>query len=162
MKRFFCFFFSIVSAFTASAQMRQDVISSAGGSKVNINVSLSWTLGETIIPMFRSANNNITLSSSFLQSVTVTAMREPMDISVEVTVFPNPATEEINIRFESPVEGRIRLSLIDSQGRLVNTGVIEQGESEKNINLKDMTQGVYYLRLYKGEIVNVYKLVKTQ
>ncbi len=162
MKRFVCLLFSIVSVFTVTAQIKQEVISSAGGSKVRDNISINWTLGETIIPMFKSANNNLTLSGSFLQTVIITADREPGDISMKVSVFPNPSPEDVNIRFESPVDARVRISLYDSQGKEVKTGIIEQGESEHHFPLKDLAPGFYLLRLSKGEIVNVYTLIKTQ
>lgn len=143
-----------------SQPVKQDLIASAGGSKVNGNISVSWTLGETIVPMFRSANSTVTLTNGFLQQLIVTSVEEPLDISVQVSVFPNPAAENISIRFQNPVDGRFQYSLVDSQGRVVRTGNIEAGESEKQINVRDISGGAYFIRLSKGKITNVYKIIK--
>jgi hypothetical protein len=43
---------------------------------------------------------------------------------------------------------------------MVKTDKIEPSTGEKQINLQDLPAGVYYLRLAKGKLVNVYKVVK--
>lgn len=66
----------------------------------------------------------------------------------------------MNIQFESAVEGEITLTIIDSFGRIIKSDVIEATMIEKQINLQDIPAGIYYLRLTKGKLVNVYKVVK--
>ena len=79
---------------------------------------------------------------------------------VQVTVFPNPASEVINIEFDTPVDVEISLFLLDTQGKLVKTEKIEAATTNKQINMQDLPSGIYYLRLTKGKLVNVYKVVK--
>jgi hypothetical protein len=149
------------SFLTISAQkIKQDVIASAGGSKVNGNLSISWTLGETIVPMFRSADNKLILTNGFLQQLIVTSVEEPIDIRVEVQVFPNPAGEKVNVRLAEPSDMKIQYSVVDAQGKPVKTGVIETGETEEQINLQNIPAGAYYLKLLKGKISNVCKILK--
>ncbi len=38
--------------------------------------------------------------------------------------------------------------------------IIEATTIEKQINLQDLPAGVYYLKLTKGKLLNVYKVVK--
>jgi hypothetical protein len=158
MKRSVFGFFLFFLVLSVNAQVKQEVIASAGGYNVNGGLSISWTLGETIIPTF--TNGNLTLTHGFQQQLIVTAIEENIDIAVNIKVFPNPASDVVNISFEEPVEGEINVTILDSQGRLVKKDMIEAAMTEKQINLQELPAGVYYLRMTKGKLVNVYKVVK--
>ena len=158
MKRFICLLLTMLFVISAGAQAKQEVIASAGGYNVGGGLSISWTLGETIIPTFKSGD--LILTHGFQQQVIITTVEENIDVLVDIKVFPNPASDIITIQFESPVTGEIALTILDSQGRLVKKDMIEINMSEKKINLQDIAAGIYYLRLTKGKLVNVYKVVK--
>jgi hypothetical protein len=150
-------------AFSAGAQqIKQEVIASAGGFNVTSDnsISISWTLGETIIPTFKSADGTLILTHGFQQKLIITAVEEFIIDPVSVTVFPNPTSEIVNIEFDTPTEGEITLYLLDAQGKLVKTEKIESATSNKQINMQDLPSGLYYLRLMQGKLVNVYKVVK--
>lgn len=158
MKRSIFILAALILSISASAQVKQEVIASAGGYNVAGGMSISWTLGETIIPTFTAGG--LTLTHGFQQQLVVTSVEENLGILVTVKVYPNPASEILNIRFEEPLEGEITISLLDSQGRLIKTDVAEATTIEKQLNLQDIAAGVYYLRLTNGKLVNVYKVVK--
>ncbi len=143
-------------------QIKQEVIASAGGFNVasDNSISISWTLGETIIPTFTSQDGTLILTHGFQQKVLITTVAENILNPVQVTVFPNPASEVINIEFDTPTDGEISLFLLDTQGKLVKTDKIEAATTNKQINMQDLPSGIYYLRLTKGKLVNVYKVVK--
>jgi hypothetical protein len=66
----------------------------------------------------------------------------------------------VNIRFNDALDDEVNLVVISSQGKPVKTMVIEATTSEEQINMQDLPAGVYYLRLTKGKLSNVYKVVK--
>jgi hypothetical protein len=143
---------------SVSAQVKQEVIASAGGYSLNGNLSISWTLGETIIPTFQ--NGNLILTHGFQQQLIITSVEENLEELVKVTVYPNPASDNVNISFDEPLDGEVKVFLINSQGKLVKTDVIGETIVEKQMNLQDLPAGVYYLKLMKGKLSNVYKVVK--
>ena len=150
-------------AFSVGAQqIKQDVIASAGGFNVasGSSISISWTLGETIIPTFTSQDGTLIITHGFQQKLIITAVEENILNPVKVSIYPNPASEVINIQFDTPTDGEISLFLINNQGSLVKTGQIETATTNKEINMQDLPSGIYYLRLTKGKLVNVYKVVK--
>ncbi|MBP8959534.1 MAG: T9SS type A sorting domain-containing protein [Bacteroidales bacterium] len=79
---------------------------------------------------------------------------------VTVTIYPNPTSESVKIKFETAVDRLIDIQIIDGQGKLIKTDRIEESVIEKTINLYDLPCGTYYLRLLKGNVANVYKIVK--
>jgi hypothetical protein len=134
------------------------VIASAGGFNINGTLSISWTLGETIIPTFQ--NGNLILTHGFQQQLIITSVEENLENLVKVTVYPNPVSDNLNISFGEPLDGEVKVFLINSQGKVVKTDVIEETIVEKQINLQDLSAGLYYLKLTKGKLSNVYKVVK--
>lgn len=153
--------FTLCAAFfvlSVNGQVKQEVIASAGGYNTGGSISISWTLGETIIPTFQ--NGNLILTHGFQQQLILTSVEENFDIMVNIKVFPNPASDNLNIRFEEPIDGDVVITIIDSQGRLIKTETIEATTTEKQISLRELGGGVYFLRMSKGKLVNVYKVVK--
>ena len=147
---------------SASAQVKQEVIASAGGFNVESggSISISWTLGETIIPTFTSSDGSLILTHGFQQKLLITAVEENIVNPVRITIFPNPASEMINMEFDTPTDGEYSLYLFDSQGKMVKTDQVGVATTIKQLNMQDLPSGIYYLRLTKGKLVNVYKVVK--
>lgn len=159
MKRYILVFFAALYALSLSGQ-KQEVIASAGGYDTDAGntISISWTLGETIIPTFSSGD--LILTHGFQQQLIVTTIEDNLEELVNVTVYPNPTSEVLNLRFEVPVEGEIDVYLLNQQGQLVKTDIIEAATLEKQINMQEYPAGIYFLRLVKGKLSNVYKVVK--
>ena len=158
MKRYLFILVTVVFTLSATAQVKQEVIASAGGYSVASGISISWTLGETIVPTF--TNGNLVLTHGFQQQLLVTAVEENLEELVKVTVYPNPASDILNIRFEEPLDGEVKVFLLNSQGKLVKTDFMEAAMVEKQISLQDLSSGVYYIKLIKDKLSNVYKVVK--
>jgi Secretion system C-terminal sorting domain len=160
MKRYIFILITVLIALSLNAQVQQEVIASAGGYNVNGDLSISWTLGETIIPTFTSQDGTLILTHGFQQQLIITAEQENLAVLVNLKVFPNPSSDFINIQFDSPLDGEVNIYIIDSQGRLIKTDIVEPSMVDKQINLQDVPAGIYYLRLTKGKLVNVYKVIK--
>ena len=160
MKHYIFLLTIFLFALSANAQVKQEVIASAGGYNVNGGLSISWTLGETIIPTFKSQDGTLVLTHGFQQQLIITTVEEKLDVLVNIKVYPNPASDVVNIQFEAAVDEQIILTVLDSSGKLVKRDLIEVALTEKQVNLQDLPAGIYYLRLTKGKLVNVYKVVK--
>jgi hypothetical protein len=63
-----------------------------------------------------------------------------------VAVWPNPAKQLLNVQIEGGVQYK-QLGLYDQLGRLVYGSGIERGQTFKSINIGNVANGVYYLRL---------------
>jgi hypothetical protein len=163
MRKISLLIITILLAISVNAQqIKQEVIASAGGYNLSADgsISISWTLGETIIPTFISQDGSLILTHGFQQKLIITTVDENIENRVKVTIFPNPTSEIINIQFEIPTDTEIDVSILDGQGRLVMTDYIEVSELNKTFNIQDLPAGIYYLKLTSGKLVNIYKVVK--
>ncbi|HCI55110.1 MAG TPA: T9SS type A sorting domain-containing protein [Bacteroidales bacterium] len=162
MKRCFLVIQIMFFILSVSGQEKQDVIASAGGydKSSDNSISISWTLGETIIQSYKSNDGQLIIDYGFQQKLIITAIEENLEVPIRVTIYPNPTSESVKIKFESAVDRLIDIQIIDGQGRLIKTDRIEESIIEKTLNLQDLPSGTYYLRLLKGNVANVYKIVK--
>jgi hypothetical protein len=153
---------TLLAVSIGAQQIKQEVIATAGGynKSADNSISISWTLGETIIPTFKSQDGTLILTHGFQQKLIITAVEENLEEPVKVTIYPNPTSETIKILFETVTDKEISVYLLDAQGKLVKTDQIEATVLEKQIDMQDLPAGIYYLRLIKGKLVNVYKVVK--
>ena len=68
----------------------------------------------------------------------------------EVSVYPNPTSTDLHVRFNLPKEDEISIALYDLQGQLIlekNMGNKISGEHQETLDLKDLPQGTYVCRI---------------
>jgi hypothetical protein len=68
----------------------------------------------------------------------------------KVSVFPNPATNLLNVRYNLPKEDKMLISVFDLQGKLlieINAGNRSKGEHEETLDLSTLPAGQYVCRI---------------
>lgn len=75
------------------------------------------------------------------------------DFTLETTVYPNPATDVININTTDNVQ---RVEIFNMQGQLVK---VETNEV-KSVSVKDLANGLYTLKLTTDNGTSMHKIVK--
>lgn len=79
-----------------------------------------------------------------------------------IQIYPNPATEFINIKFEAPIANKVRVSIHNVIGNVMEVETESIDEHELRLKVKDLATG-YYLVSVKDERVNLnstYKFLK--
>ncbi len=70
----------------------------------------------------------------------------------ELFIYPNPSTGNFTISFEKEIiQGRIEM--VNILGTRINIGIAENifNQSKKEINLNDISSGIYLMRVFDGE-----------
>lgn len=89
--------------------------------------------------------------ATYMIDVTETVGLE--DFTNEAVVYPNPATELVNINTSDNVQ---RVEIFNVQGQLVK---VEVGEV-KSVSVKDLANGLYTLKLTTDNGVSMHKIIK--
>jgi hypothetical protein len=160
MKTIFLTVFLLAVIAAGAQEISNQVVANSGGEYSNSNISMSWTIGETITETFSA--DGIVLTQGFHQSTyTVTRIDELLSESFKVDVFPNPVTDYLNVNFTGDVV-EANLSLFDINGRLILETKVDKYNS--TINMSDLPDASYVLNLVSSngkEKVN-FKIIKNQ
>lgn len=158
MKRilFFLILFCAVQ-YSIAQSLSPQVVSSAGNSFTNGANQLDWTLGESVTSSLTNSSNQLT--QGFHQgNLTITSV-ENFDTAFELTIFPNPAVDLVQIQFEKANENNL-IELYTSAGKLLLT----QSSGANTLCQVDMSKyesGTYLVKIYnKNTQGRSYRIVK--
>jgi hypothetical protein len=97
------------------------------------------------------SNNRITMNESDIKSLL---------IPNRLDVYPTPANELVNISFSLKTTGNVRINIYDILGKeissVINNQYVESGQYTKEINISDLSSGLYKIVLITsdGEVIN--------
>lgn len=81
--------------------------------------------------------------------------------ALDATLFPNPTSGDVTIRFKEALEAETQVSVMDLTGRTILQTIAEKGQSNLNLSLDSYPAGIYLVRaLRSGRAVWAEKVVK--
>ena len=125
-------------------------------SKEFYTYNTNATLKQLLIMEWSLTSNAWVNQSRMTYTYGATFVEPDMTISTQFKVFPNPFTDVISIRYNS-LEGT-NFQLYNANGQLVRA--FEKGEPLSEINLSQLRNGIYLLKVNLAESRQVVKLVK--
>jgi len=86
---------------------------------------------------------------------------DEMGTNADLSVYPNPASEMVQLTFRS-TEAEVQLSLMDLTGKLIWESNIlnSSGQMSETLDISNLPQGIYYVRLQDGVHIKAVKLIK--
>ena len=140
-------FFGTQGSGTAFIKVFYDANESADARVAELNVVTST--GESGVFMLNQAG-----AGNFI--ITNPNVTNPNVSSIDMTLFPNPTTTELNIRVESSEEHSVDVQIIDMNGRIVktfNSQPIFTGRNTLQVPTADLSNGIYYFRMVGQDVV---------
>lgn len=81
--------------------------------------------------------------------------------SPQVTIYPNPTVDNINLRFEENHKNKLELEIFNSAGQFIMKQQLSAFENEQKVNVKVLSEGVYFVKIESdSEIVYEGKFIK--
>jgi len=112
---------------------------------------------------FRSVNgNNIFIDDINIYDPTTLSV-DNSDVVKDISLFPNPANDQVTLKLELEENQNIRIDVVDASGRVIQTpynGIMVGGIQNLNIDLdRAIAPGMYFIRLTGEEGIAVRKLL---
>ncbi len=147
-------FLFAVSNFVIGQELSSTLISSSGDSFVAAGQTLEFAIGEIAVETYQTGGN--TLGQGFFQGADVaTGTEENNAPKIQVSIFPNPASEQIRV---CAAETPVKISLFSLQGEELLRE--ENPLQNTSIEVRSLMQGIYVLCIvYKEKIVRK-KIIK--
>jgi hypothetical protein len=90
----------------------------------------------------------------------VSVANEIMNHETAVSVYPNPATEQINLQFNHMVNGQATVKIFDTMGALVNAENINEINNKLfTLDVTNMSNGFYFIEIENNGSVTKKKFV---
>ena len=134
----------------------QTVIGTQGNSSSNSAGSLDYTIGEVVITFGSDSLTHLT--QGFHQPVFEITTVETIEVDFDVAIYPNPAIDQVNLRFKEINQGD-QFYLFDASGKLLLKKVIVA--HQMYIPFRNYATGVYFLS-FKSSKNNLFKTYKIQ
>jgi aminopeptidase YwaD len=106
-------------------------------------------------------NNDYLWVDNLAFSGVVTGIENQESLLSNVSVFPNPSAELINVNLNLKSEQKVSLELIDMLGKVITVkdlGTL-QGDSKQSINVSGITKGTYVVRVVTEKGTEVRKII---
>jgi hypothetical protein len=138
-------------------------VNSGGTKMTQANVSLSFTLGELVVLSQTDSNGN-TLGGGFTAGATLTtaSIQETDASMLDVSVFPNPTSDLVNIRINHSNIVQVVVSITDLQGKEMYIGKYAGISNVIGINTASYATGTYVMSLknLNNQVFGTYKIIK--
>ncbi|MFN0201962.1 MAG: T9SS type A sorting domain-containing protein [Bacteroidia bacterium] len=107
-----------------------------------------------------TAQNNLYLDNINI-TMNFTGVELPNQLQNQVSFFPNPANEQVQIRYEGNADSYLKVQLLDISGRavLMENYPVKTGSNDLFMNVSNLSSGVYMLRFDNGVERYTQKLV---
>lgn len=153
MKKKTIIFLSLLMAISVSAQ---EVVSTQGDSYSQASANIDFTIGEVIIDTGTDGINDLT--QGFHQSSWVFVGIEDFYDSYEVSIFPNPTSDVLNINTSEFTN--VTYAMYDVLGKLVMQNKLSAEQTP--IPVSNLAPGSYsIILLNEAQKLKTFKLVKT-
>lgn len=143
------FIFLFYSTFFCQSISPSSIVA-AGSSCTDGSVCLDFSLGT--IAGARLSDGGISISQGFgavsFESVLTNVDPGFKPSSTEVSLYPNPTADQIDVLVTSEALQWNNFVLFDASGRMISTRTIPSGLRKTSIDLMAYPDGIYYLRLH--------------
>ncbi len=122
----------------------------------NHNSAYPYIIGATY---YGVVNGGLVSSVNESTTIYTLAANEIFAPEMNVTVFPNPATDLIAIQIGSVVKTDIKVDLIDASGKLVKSTKINKGQTIAFFDMQTIYEGVYFVKISSDYLNKTQKII---
>lgn len=108
-------------------------------------------------PVVSDVTADILTPDNFDESGEIVTITE-IESVIDATIYPNPATDKINIKFTN-IEGPTQLRISNVSGQIVVDKNIEVTSTEVNVDLPHLAPGIYIVNIATKDAILIRKLV---
>jgi hypothetical protein len=138
---------------------KPDVITTAGGYDANATNKLSWTIGEPITETISNTGNKLTqgIQQGFWD---ITTAVDNTENRIKITLYPNPATDYVNLEKPFQENKVFTYMLYDLYGKCLQNSKITSSITRIDLNTYPVT--VYILNVLSPDkkLMKSFKLLK--
>ncbi len=138
----------------------QTSIPASGGNASGSGGTVSYSVGQVVYTTNSNSNGSVAqgVQQPFEISV-ITGLEEALGISLELIVYPNPATDFIKLMIRNYEVKNLSYQLYDLNGSILQDDRIESNETQ--ILMQNLKPSAYILKVIQGKKeIKTFKIIK--
>jgi len=150
----------LLLAFGTAGLHAQETVPATGGDASGSGGSSSYTVGQLFYTTITGTNGSVTqgLQQPYEISV-ITGIEEAKGIDLNVSAFPNPTTDVLNLEIGNYDNTNLSYQLFDMQGRMVVSKKITGDHT--SIGTGNLVSATYFLRVLEdNKEIKSFKIIK--
>jgi len=151
---------ALLACLAASGLQAQTAVTTAGGNTSGGGGTVSYTVGQIVYTTISSVNHSVAQGVQQPYEISViTGIEKASDISLDIIVYPNPATDIIRLKTGDYESSHLRYRLYDINGRLLLTGKVD--DDETSIAIGHLKPAAYILSVTEKNIsIKSFSIIK--
>lgn len=149
--------FMVINIYNLRAQ---ETVTTTGGNATGSGGAVSYTVGQVAYTNITNTTGTITQGVQQPYEIfVVTGLEEYSDITLEMSVYPNPATDFLKLQVENCKFENLSYQLYDINGILVQNGEIMNKDTF--IQTGKLLPAAYYLKVVNNnKELKTFKIIK--
>lgn len=132
----------------------QEAVLAAGGDASGGGGTISYSVGQVVYTTNTGANGSVAPGVQQPYEITIITGIELPEINLELSAYPNPTTDFLNLKISNYEHEKLSYQLYDMQGKLLeDKDIVESGTT---IKMQSLPTSTYFL-----QVTDMQKLVKT-
>ena len=130
-----------------------------GGEATGTGGSSSYTVGQVVYTTNTGTNGSVAQGLQQPYEISTTVGINETTIQLELSVYPNPTTNYLQLKVESEKLENLNFQLIDLQGKVIENKKVTATTS--TINLESLRKATYFLTVTdNNQLIKTFKIIK--
>ena len=146
----------VISAFKVNAQ---ETTASSGGNATGTNGTVSYTIGQVVYTTNTGTTGSVAQGVQQPFEIQTLLGAENFNINLQIAVFPNPATNWLQLDIKNYGFEKLNYQIFDINGKMVLQSKISTETT--TISMENLSTNIYLLKvLDNNKEVKTFKIIK--
>ena len=151
---------TFLSILTGIVSYGQTSVVASGGSVSNNSGSISYSIGQVAYQSVSNTSGSVSQGVQHAFEISTLSLEENK-FNFTLNAFPNPTTENLNLRVGNYKQEKLAYKLIDLEGKVISEASMLSEET--TIDMKQLPVATYFVEVHnEGKKVQTFKIIKNQ
>jgi hypothetical protein len=143
----------------AGLAQAQESANSSGGDATGSGGTAAYSIGQVVYTTNTGSSGSLAQGVQHAYEIFTVGIKET-ELSIALTVFPNPTTENLTLQISDYSNQKLTYKLFNVQGKQLSNGHITAKQTE--INTSSLPAATYFIYVVNQENIKVqtYKIIK--
>ena len=137
----------------------QETVTTSGGDATGTGGTASYSVGQVVYTTATGTNGSVAQGVQQPYEISTTVGINETTIQLELSVYPNPTTNYLQLKVESEKLENLNFQLIDLQGKVIENKKVTANST--TISMEALPKAIYFLNVTKdNQVVKTFKIIK--